>query len=90
MRNLFAFTGESTAGLAVCNDADLVSCRRINVDMEALLEDDRLFVPSVGVIEKTRPDPDPEMVDEFGVSYAEYQLEQGPDGKKRRRKKVTK
>ena len=88
MRNLFAFTGEPTAGLATCSDADLVSCRRISVDLEALLEDDRLFVPGVGVIDKTKPDP--ETVDEFGVSYVEYQLEQGPDGKKRRKKKVTK
>ena len=87
VRNMFAFTKESTAGVAACSDADLVSCRRISVDLEALLEDDRLFVPGVGVIDKTRPDP--ETVDEFEVSYVEYQLEEGPDGKKRRKKKVT-
>ena len=87
VRNLFAFTGESTAGLAACSDADLVSCRRVSVDLEALLEDDRLFVPGVGIIDKTKPDP--ESVDEFGISYVAYQLEEGPDGKKRRKKKVT-
>ena len=88
VRSLFAFTGESTAGLSACSDAGLVSCRRVSVDLEALLEDDRLFVPGVGVIDKARPEPDPEAVDEFGLSYVEYQLEQGPDGRRRRKKKV--
>ena len=88
VRSLFAFTGESTAGLSACSDAGLVSCRRVGVDLEALLEDDRLFVPGVGVIDKTKPKPDPEAVDEFGLSYVEYQLEQGPDGRRRRKKKV--
>ena len=85
MRNLFAFTGESSAGVAACSDADLVSCRRISVDLEALLEDDRLFVPGVGVIDKEKPDA--ETVDEFGISYVEYQLEEDNGGKKRRKVK---
>jgi hypothetical protein len=39
--------------LSACQDANLVSCRRINVDFDAL-NHDSLLVPDVGVIVKTR------------------------------------